>query len=154
MIKTKLFQLKLSLLSLFLIHLIMVSKLFCADIIVVNSGEQCGDSYNQDQGVYALNLDGTQKWFFKACRISQIIQLADGSFILLSKFDQNEKGKIYAINPDGSQKWFKEMEYASGISLTEDNTNNSKIIWDIYNDSKKGVPEAIDALKSATQLKN
>jgi len=124
-----------------------------ADFIAVSQGNQCSDSSNQDQGIYSFSSDGTQKWFFKLCNIWEIIQLSDGSLIAMTKpYAGAMATSLVSINTDGTQKWSKDINFLSNIYPENNSNSKSKIVWDIYNDGKKGVPEAIDALESATNI--
>lgn len=53
-------------------------------------------------GVWAINPDGTKKWFFKTNEaFFTAMAIADDGTIYASCADSN----LYAINPDGTEKW-------------------------------------------------
>ena len=76
-------------------------------------------------GLYALNQDGTEKWYYSfqnAVYNSPAID-ADGT-ILLQHSDISFGSKVIALNQDGSEKWTVDipMEMESTIMIHEDGT--------------------------------
>ena len=63
---------------------------------------------SRDDNLYALNMDGTQKWVFKTNNsiYSTPAIGADGT-IYLGAYD----GNLYAIKPDGTKKWSYPISY-------------------------------------------
>ena len=63
----------------------------------------------------------------------------------LKNYGSSTEDGIYAINSDGTQKWFYQLLRPTKIVFPANFIE--KVVWDIHNDGKKGLPEAIDALK-------
>jgi len=135
----------------FILSVILLCNVSYAEYIAVSRGNQCPS----DAGIYSINSDGTENWFFKKCYIQKVIIEQSGTILAIVAGPYGgESDGIYAINTDGTQKWFKQIGYLFEIVASSKNSNNSKVVWDIHNDGKKGVPEAIDALESATNIKS
>ena len=86
-------------------------------VFVLSCPPQCG--------LYALNPDGAEKWYYpfqNAVYNSPAID-SDGT-ILLQHSDIFQGSKVIALNPDGSEKWTVNipMEMESTIMIHEDGT--------------------------------
>lgn len=76
-------------------------------------GSARDEKTNKKSGLYAINPDGTQKWFVKEdSGVTVAPTIADdGTVIYGAANPQDNKGKIKALTPDGKPKWefvFKE----------------------------------------------
>ena len=92
------------------------------------------ENNNEKSGLYAINPDGTKKWFVpESSGVTVVPTIADDGTVYYGAANpQDNKGKIIALTSDGKKKWeFVLLEWLEGsASIGPDGT--------IYSGSKEG----------------